>query len=218
MSTDASWMSPVVFPSPIPVASSGSLLVADARITPAVGSHASLTCHAACTWTNFDLRGARRFVPRGILGGEGDLRRAERIRRRRVSAARREGVDEHRVWIAQVDCGRSGNNEGRPIRSRALANDGNGAGQLGRSAVDDSDRDGIRRLPALLVDHRQGERAGSQRKCHIGRCTPRPPHTIMLVPVHTAVCSTRPSGASFIDVGAQVSNAGLYRPPELSPS
>src|SRR5207249_1371293 len=48
---EASWMSPVVFPSPLPDASSGSLLVTEARIAPAVGSHASLICQAAWTGT-----------------------------------------------------------------------------------------------------------------------------------------------------------------------
>ena len=44
-------MSPVVSPSPIPGASSGSLLVADTSATPAPGSHASLTCQLTCTGT-----------------------------------------------------------------------------------------------------------------------------------------------------------------------
>ena len=44
-------MSPVVVPSPLPGASSGSLLVAEARNTPAPRSHTSLTCHAAFTGT-----------------------------------------------------------------------------------------------------------------------------------------------------------------------
>src|SRR2546425_12616781 len=48
---EESWMSPVVFPSPLPRASSGSLLIAETRTAPAVGSHTSLTCHAACTAT-----------------------------------------------------------------------------------------------------------------------------------------------------------------------
>ena len=48
---EASWMSPVVLPSPLPGASSGSLLVAEARNTPAAGSQKSLTCQAACTGT-----------------------------------------------------------------------------------------------------------------------------------------------------------------------
>src|SRR5207249_794986 len=48
---EASWMSPVVSPSPEPAASSGSLLVADASTTPGAGSHTSLTCHPASTGT-----------------------------------------------------------------------------------------------------------------------------------------------------------------------
>src|SRR5437867_10014656 len=48
---EASWISPVVFPSPVADASSGSLLVAETRIATAVGSHASLTCHAAWAGT-----------------------------------------------------------------------------------------------------------------------------------------------------------------------
>ena len=44
-------MSPVVLPSPLPGASSGSLLVTEAKVTAAAGSQTSLTCHAACTGT-----------------------------------------------------------------------------------------------------------------------------------------------------------------------
>src|SRR5882672_5035346 len=54
---EASWMSPVVFPSPLPWASSGSLLVAEIRMAPAVGSHTSLTCHAVWTGTSRWLGG-----------------------------------------------------------------------------------------------------------------------------------------------------------------
>ena len=40
-----------------------------------------------------------------------------------------------------------------------------------------------------------------------------PPHTIISVPVHTAVCWARASGALVLVVGVQVSVPGLYRPP-----
>ena len=40
-------MSPVVFPSPLPIASPGSLLVTGTRTTIAAGSHTSLTSQAA---------------------------------------------------------------------------------------------------------------------------------------------------------------------------
>jgi hypothetical protein len=47
---------------------------------------------------------------------------------------------------------------------------------------------------------------------------PRPPQTIILVPVHTAVWPCLPVGApSSIDVAAQLSVAGSYRPPEFVP-
>src|SRR2546422_8897384 len=48
---EASWMSSEVLPSPIPDASSGSLLIAEIRSRPAPPSHTSFTCHAACTGT-----------------------------------------------------------------------------------------------------------------------------------------------------------------------
>ena len=44
-------MSPIVFPSPVPGASSSSLLVTEASTAPAVRSQTSLTCQAACTGT-----------------------------------------------------------------------------------------------------------------------------------------------------------------------
>ena len=45
-----------------------------------------------------------------------------------------------------------------------------------------------------------------------------PPHTIMRFPVHTAVCKYRAAGAlAVVAVGVQVSVAGSYRPPVLSP-
>src|SRR5438876_8186510 len=40
-----------------------------------------------------------------------------------------------------------------------------------------------------------------------------PPQTIISVPVHTAVCSKRPSGALFVVVSIQLSVLGLYLPP-----
>jgi hypothetical protein len=42
-----------------------------------------------------------------------------------------------------------------------------------------------------------------------------PPQTIISVPVHTAVCSSRADGAPVSVVAAQVSEAGSYRPPLL---
>jgi hypothetical protein len=44
-----------------------------------------------------------------------------------------------------------------------------------------------------------------------------PPQTIISLPVHTAVCSSRPSGALVVLVAAQLSVLGLYLPPLLSP-
>src|SRR6185295_3601129 len=68
---ESSWMSPVVAPSPFPGASSGSLLVADTSMTCAAGSHASLTCHAACTGTIRWFGGQARvgFTDRASAGG-----------------------------------------------------------------------------------------------------------------------------------------------------
>src|SRR5213592_4650056 len=59
---EASWMSPVVLPSPLPVASSGSLLVAETNTAPAVGSQTSLTNQAACMDT------IRWFGGHGVAG------------------------------------------------------------------------------------------------------------------------------------------------------
>src|SRR5262245_19315710 len=54
---EASWMSPVVLPSPVPGASSGSLLVAEVRTTPGAVSQMSLPCQVACTGTKRWLGG-----------------------------------------------------------------------------------------------------------------------------------------------------------------
>jgi hypothetical protein len=43
--------------------------------------------------------------------------------------------------------------------------------------------------------------------------TPCPPHTIISLPVQTAVWSHRPSGALVVLVGVQASVLGLYLPP-----
>jgi hypothetical protein len=40
-----------------------------------------------------------------------------------------------------------------------------------------------------------------------------PPQMIISLPVHTAVCCSRVSGAFAVVVGVQPSLAGLYRPP-----
>ena len=45
---------------------------------------------------------------------------------------------------------------------------------------------------------------------HIGGS---PPQTIISLPVHTAVCPHRPSGALVLLVAIQLSVPGLYRPP-----
>jgi hypothetical protein len=42
-----------------------------------------------------------------------------------------------------------------------------------------------------------------------------PPQTIISLPVHTAVCLPRPSGALAVLVATQLSVLGLYRPPVL---
>ena len=42
-----------------------------------------------------------------------------------------------------------------------------------------------------------------------------PPQTIISLPVHTAVCQYRPSGALVVLVAVQVSVLGLYLPPVL---
>src|SRR5205823_15124212 len=42
-----------------------------------------------------------------------------------------------------------------------------------------------------------------------------PPHTIISLPVHTAVCHSRPSGALVVLVAVQLSVLGLYLPPVL---
>ena len=42
---------------------------------------------------------------------------------------------------------------------------------------------------------------------------PLPPQTIISLPVHTAVCSRRPSGALVVLVAVQLSVPGLYLPP-----
>src|SRR5712692_9827781 len=78
---EASWMSPVVFPSALPGASSGSLLVAEVRMTPTAGSHTSLTCQA--TWT-----GTRRW-----FGGHSVVGLSIRVR---------EGGDVSRTWTDDV--------------------------------------------------------------------------------------------------------------------
>src|SRR6266446_646431 len=65
---EASWMSSVVLPSPVPGASSGSLLVAEARTVLAAGSHTSLTCHTACTGT------IRWFGGQSVVGPNAKLR------------------------------------------------------------------------------------------------------------------------------------------------
>jgi hypothetical protein len=44
-----------------------------------------------------------------------------------------------------------------------------------------------------------------------------PPHTIISLPVHTAVCHSRPPGALAVLVAVHVSAPGLYRPPVLPP-
>ena len=43
--------------------------------------------------------------------------------------------------------------------------------------------------------------------------TPTPPQTIISLPVHTAVCASRPSGALVMLVAVQLSVLGLYLPP-----
>jgi hypothetical protein len=43
--------------------------------------------------------------------------------------------------------------------------------------------------------------------------TEYPPHTIISLPVHTAVCSSRPMGALLVVVAVQLSVLGLYLPP-----
>jgi hypothetical protein len=45
-----------------------------------------------------------------------------------------------------------------------------------------------------------------------------PPQTIISVPVHTAVCRSRPMGALVALVAVQVSSIGLYLPPVLKAS
>jgi hypothetical protein len=42
-----------------------------------------------------------------------------------------------------------------------------------------------------------------------------PPQTIISLPVHTAVCDSRPLGALVVLVAVQLSVAGLYLPPVL---
>jgi hypothetical protein len=42
---------------------------------------------------------------------------------------------------------------------------------------------------------------------------PRPPQTIISLPVHTAVNATRPAGALIALVAVQLSVLGLYLPP-----
>jgi hypothetical protein len=42
---------------------------------------------------------------------------------------------------------------------------------------------------------------------------PSPPQTIISLPVQTAVCSNRPSGALVVLVAVQLSVLGLYLPP-----
>ena len=42
-----------------------------------------------------------------------------------------------------------------------------------------------------------------------------PPHTIISVPLHTAVCNDRADGALFAIVAVQASVMGLYLPPLL---
>jgi hypothetical protein len=40
-----------------------------------------------------------------------------------------------------------------------------------------------------------------------------PPHTIISLPVQTAACPYRASGAFVEEIGAQLSDTGSYRPP-----
>jgi hypothetical protein len=40
-----------------------------------------------------------------------------------------------------------------------------------------------------------------------------PPHTIISLPIQTAVCPSRPVGAPVVLVAVQLSVLGLYRPP-----
>ena len=42
---------------------------------------------------------------------------------------------------------------------------------------------------------------------------PSPPQTIISLPVHTAVCTARASGALVVLVAVQLSIAGMYLPP-----
>jgi hypothetical protein len=44
----------------------------------------------------------------------------------------------------------------------------------------------------------------------------QPPQTIISLPVQTAVCDERPSGAFVVVVAIQLSVLGLYLPPVLS--
>ena len=44
---------------------------------------------------------------------------------------------------------------------------------------------------------------------------PAPPQAIISLPVHTAVCDTRASGALVVLVAVQLLVLGLYRPPVL---
>jgi hypothetical protein len=44
---------------------------------------------------------------------------------------------------------------------------------------------------------------------------PTPPHTIISLPVHTAVWASRPVGALVVLVAVQLSVLGLYLPPVL---
>jgi hypothetical protein len=46
---------------------------------------------------------------------------------------------------------------------------------------------------------------------------PSPPQTIIWLPVQTAVCSCRASGALVVMVGVQLSPMGLYLPPVFKP-
>src|SRR6266481_869650 len=46
----------------------------------------------------------------------------------------------------------------------------------------------------------------------------KPPHTIISLPVHTAVCPSRARGAPVVPTTAQVFVAGSYRPPVFKSS
>src|SRR5215831_3915981 len=67
----------------------------------------------------------------------------------------------------------------------------------------------------LMLPNRPGASAPQYLPPVFKSMNPDPPQTIISLPVHTAVCPSRASGALVVLVAVQLSVPGLYLPPVL---